>query len=86
MIVDVIGVSGVIIVVATYMLLQIDKIDAKGFWYSFLNAIGSVMILYSLTYNWNLASIIIEFFWIAISLFGLWKWNKTRNKVKKTES
>ncbi len=84
MIVDVIGVSGVIIVVATYMLLQIDKIDAKGFWYSFLNAIGSVMILYSLTYNWNLASIIIEFFWIAISLFGLWKWNKTRNKVKKT--
>jgi len=84
MIVDVIGVSGVIIVVATYMLLQIDKIDAKGFWYSFLNAIGSVMILYSLTYNWNLASIIIEFFWIAISLFGLWKWNKSRNKAKKT--
>lgn len=76
MIIDIIGVCGVFIVLVTYMLLQIDKIDAKGFWYSFLNAFGSVLILYSLTYNWNLASFIIEFFWIAISLFGLWKWYK----------
>lgn len=76
MIVDIIGVIGVTIVVATYMLLQIDKINAKGFWYSFLNAFGSLFIVYSLTYNWNLASFIIEFFWILISLYGLWKWYK----------
>ena len=82
MIVDIIGVCGVSIVVVTYMLLQIDKIDAKGFWYSFFNAFGSILILYSLTYNWNLASFIIEFFWIAISLFGLWKWyTKTTKKT-----
>lgn len=80
MIVDIIGVSGVSIVVVTYMLLQIDKINAKGFWYSFLNAFGSILILYSLTYNWNLASFIIEFFWIAISLFGLWKWYQKYHK------
>lgn len=74
MIVDIIGISGVIIVVITYLLLQIDRIDSKGFWYSFLNAFGSILILYSLTYNWNLASFFIEFFWIGISLYGLWKW------------
>ena len=80
MIVDTIGMFGVAIVVVTYFLLQIEKIDSKGFWYSFLNAFGSILILYSLTYNWNLASFFIEFFWIAISLFGLWKWYK-RKKV-----
>ena len=76
MMVDIIGVSGVGIIVVTYFLLQIDRMDSKGFWYSFLNAFGSLMILYSLMYNWNLASFVIEFFWILISLFGLWKWWK----------
>lgn len=80
MIVDTIGIFGVAIVVVTYFLLQIDRVDAKGFWYSFLNAFGSMLILYSLTYNWNLASFFIEFFWIAISIYGLWKWYK-RKKV-----
>ena len=74
MIINIIGVIGVIIIVFTYLLLQIDRINSKGFWFSFLNAFGSLMILYSLMYNWNLASFLIEFFWILISLFGLWKW------------
>jgi len=78
MIVDIIGVIGVAIVVVTYMLLQMEKMNPKGFWYSFLNAFGSLMILYSLMYNWNLASFVIEFFWILISLYGLWKWWKIK--------
>lgn len=80
MIVDIIGVSGVAIVLTTYFMLQLEKIDSKGFWFSFLNAFGSMLILYSLMYNWNLASFIIEFFWIGISLFGLWKWYRVKYK------
>ena len=81
MIINIIGVIGVIIIVFTYLLLQIDRINSKGFWFSFLNAFGSLMILYSLMYNWNLASFLIEFFWILISLFGLWKWfRSSKNK------
>lgn len=79
--VDVVGIVGVAIVVATYFLLQSEKIDSKGFMYSFLNAFGSLLIMYSLLYNWNLASFIIEFFWILISIYGLKKWyrNKKQN-------
>ncbi|MCK9473098.1 hypothetical protein [Sulfurimonas sp.] len=79
--VDVIGIVGVAIVVVTYFLLQSEKINSKGFLYSFANAFGSLLVLYSLLYNWNLASFIIEFFWILISLYGLKKWyrNKTQN-------
>jgi hypothetical protein len=78
--VDVVGLVGVVIVVITYFLLQSEKIDSKGFLYSFLNAVGSLLVVYSLLYNWNLASFILEFFWILISLYGLKKWY--RNKMK----
>ena len=79
--VDVVGIVGVVIVVITYFLLQSEKIDSNGFLYSFLNAVGSLLVVYSLLYNWNLASFILEFFWILISLYGLRKWyrNKMRN-------
>jgi len=73
---DLIGVFGVSFVLITYYLLQVEKIDAKGFWYSFLNLFGAVLIMYSLLYNWNLASVIIEIFWIAISVYGVWKYFK----------
>lgn len=73
---DVIGISGVVLVLLTYMLLQFDKIDSKGFWYSFINLMGAVLIMYSLFYTWNLASVIIEIFWIMISLYGLWRYSK----------
>ncbi|MCW8894284.1 MAG: hypothetical protein OQK48_03445 [Sulfurimonas sp.] len=75
-IIDTIGIIGVLIVLAAYFMLQSEKIDSKGFLYSFYNLFGSLLILYSLLYNWNLASFVIEFFWIAISLYGLWKWFK----------
>lgn len=79
--IDLVGIAGVAIVVATYFLLQSEKIDSKGFLYSFLNAFGSMLIMYSLLYNWNLASFVIEIFWILISLYGLKKWyiNKKKN-------
>lgn len=83
MIVDAIGVLGVGIVVVTYMLLQLEKVNPKGFLFSFLNAFGSLLILYSLTYNWNLASFLIEFFWIAISLYGIWKWYRRSKNFSK---
>ncbi|OHE19145.1 MAG: hypothetical protein A2525_02715 [Sulfurimonas sp. RIFOXYD12_FULL_36_11] len=76
--VDVVGIVGVVIVVITYFLLQSEKIDSKGFLYSFLNAVGSLLVVYSLLYNWNLASFILEFFWILISLYGLRKWYKNK--------
>lgn len=74
---DIIGIIGVIIILLTYFLLQIEKISFKSFWYSFLNLIGSVLLLISLIFNWNLPSVIIEIFWMSISLFGIYKFLKS---------
>lgn len=78
--VDAIGIVGVAMVLATYFLLQSEKIDSKGFLYSFLNFLGALLIVYSLLYSWNLASFIIEFVWILISLYGLRKWYRSKRQ------
>ena len=76
---DFIGVFGVGIIIITYFLLQIEKISSTSLKYSVLNIIGSSLIIFSLYFNWNMASFVIEFFWILISLYGVFKYFKKRN-------
>ena len=73
MFIDLIGIIGVVIIVATYFLLQIEKIRSDDLGYSLLNILGSVLILLSILQNWNLASFLIEIFWILISFIGVYK-------------
>ena len=68
---DLIGLTGVALLIVTYALLQLDKIDPKGFWYSFNNLLVAILVTVSLVYTPNLASIVIEVFWFPISLYGV---------------
>lgn len=68
---DIIGLIGVALLIVTYALLQIDKIDPKGFWYSFNNLLVAILVTVSLIYTPNIASIVIEVFWFLISLYGV---------------
>ena len=66
-----IGIFGVFLVLLAYFLLQSNIISNKEPRFSLLNLIGAILILYSLFYHWNLASVIIEIAWITISIQGL---------------
>jgi len=68
---DIIGLTGVALLIITYALLQLDRIDPKGFWYSFNNLVVAILVTVSLIYTPNLASIVIEIFWFLISLYGV---------------
>ena len=68
---DFIGLTGVALLIVTYALLQLDRIDPKGFWYSFNNLLVAILVTVSLVYTPNLASIVIEIFWFLISLYGV---------------
>ncbi|MFP5463271.1 MAG: CBU_0592 family membrane protein [Gammaproteobacteria bacterium] len=70
---DAVGNLGVLLVLASYLGLQLDRIDGQGVAYSACNAVGAVLLLVSLTVNFNLSSVIIEIFWLAISAVGLWR-------------
>ena len=76
---DLIGLTGVALLIVTYALLQLDKIDPKGFWYSFNNLLVAILVTVSLVYTPNLASIVIEIFWFLISLYGVIMFFKRRN-------
>ena len=76
---DIIGLCGVGLLITTYGLLQFDRIDPKGFWYSFNNMWVAILVTVSLVYNFNLASMVIELFWFMLSVIGLWKW-RLRNE------
>lgn len=73
---DVLGLVGVFVIVLAYILMQVDRMDPKGFIFSFLNTIGAVLILISLFYDWNLASFVMEVIWFSLSLYGTLKARK----------
>jgi hypothetical protein len=70
---DYVGIFGVILILICYFFIQINVLSVKGFYYSFLNLIGAICLLFSLLYHWNLASVIIEIAWMTISVFGIAK-------------
>lgn len=79
---DLIGLTGVGLLIITYALLQLDKIDPKGFWYSFNNLVVAILVTVSLIYTPNLASIVIEIFWFLISLYGVVMFFKRKDLTK----
>lgn len=77
---NVVGLVGVALVVITYLLLQLGRVRVEQLRYSLLNAIASVLVLVSLTAHWNLSSVVIEGFWLLISLYGCAKSVHTRRR------
>ncbi len=71
---DVIGTLGVAVIIITYVLLQIERVRSDQLIYSLLNAAGAALILVSLYFDFNLPSVVVEFFWLLISLFGIGKY------------
>jgi len=75
---DILGTLGVAIIILTYVLLQIERVRSDQLIYSLLNAIGASLILVSLYFDFNLPSVVVEFFWLLISLFGIGKYLSRR--------
>ena len=70
---DILGTLGVAIIILTYVLLQLERVISTQLIYSLLNAVGASLILISLYFDFNLPSVVVEFFWLVISLFGIGK-------------
>ena len=75
---DIIGITCTFLVVGAFFLLQLNKASATGLVYNMMNLTGAILLLISLCYNFNLASFVIEIFWIAASLIGLYKYIKAK--------
>lgn len=72
MLFDLIGMLGVAMILTTYTLIQLERIDARSVSYSLINALGAGLILVSLTVDFNLSAFVIESCWLLISIFGIY--------------
>ena len=71
---DFIGNVGVVVLMITYLMLQLNKLSSAGLAYSLLNAIGASLIIVSLLFDFNLSALLMEVFWILISLVGIYRY------------
>ncbi len=75
---NIIGISGISLIILAYFLLQTDRMKKTDPAYPVLNLLGAMLHIVSLCRFWNLASFVIEIFWIAISLYGIRKFQRDR--------
>jgi multidrug transporter EmrE-like cation transporter len=71
---DLIGNIGVVVLMITYLGLQLNKLSSDGLAYSLLNAIGASLVIVSLLFNFNLSALLMEVFWVLISLIGIYRY------------
>ena len=81
-----IGMLGTAMVVMAYFLMQVERVDPKSLSYNLINLIGAILLLISLWFHFNLASFVIEIFWIAASLIGLWKYWRRQSAADQSTS
>ena len=77
---DFVGFIGAIILMVAFLLLQLGRLSNNAIAYSVMNAVGASLIVFSLLFDFNLSAFIIEVFWIAISLLGLFRVLRTRRR------
>jgi hypothetical protein len=65
------GLVGAAIFVVVYFANQARWLDSRDWRFPAANLAGALLILVSLFAEWNLPSVVIEAFWAAISVYGL---------------
>jgi len=77
---DILGTIGVALIVITYILLQTERLRSEQLAYSVLNGIGAVLILVSLWFDPNLPSVVVESFWLVISVYGVVRYLRRKDE------
>jgi len=76
---DLVGSIGTLIVTAAYFATQMRYLNSDDILFPAANLIGSLFMVYSLVYAFNLASALMELFWILISIAGIINYLRRKN-------
>lgn len=66
-----VGLAGVLAYVTSYALLQLGRLSSEDRTYLLLNGAGSVLLLYSLTIDFNLAAFVAQVSWLIFTIVGV---------------
>jgi hypothetical protein len=67
------GIGGAGIVLLAYFLTQSGSLNAAHWLFPGLNLLGAALILFSLKFEPNWPSIVLETAWVFVSVYGLYK-------------
>lgn len=81
---DFVGNIGVVLLMIAYLMLQLNKLRSDGLAYSLLNAVGASLIVASLYVNFNLSALLMEIFWVLISLLGIYRYFRLKGLRSQT--
>jgi len=81
-ILEVIGIAGFALYVTNYALLTARVLNGNCVAYFLLNLLASGCVLVGLTHSFNLASALIQAFWVAMSLIGIAMRIKPRRRAQ----
>ena len=81
---DFVGNVGVVVLMIAYLMLQLNKLSSAGLAYSVLNAIGASLIIISLLYDFNFSALLMEVFWVLISLLGIYRYFRLKSLNSQT--
>jgi len=76
MIYEIIGWMGTVCVLGAYLLLTLNKIKADSKMYQLLNVLGSLALILNGFVHKAMPSVGVNFFWILIAFYGLYKSKK----------
>jgi hypothetical protein len=79
---DLLGNIGVLLLMAAYLLLQLNRLSSNSLKYSLLNLVGASLIIISLSANFNFSAFVIEVFWVLISLIGVLRYFHFQNRER----
>ena len=68
---DLAGLAGAAVFVCAYFANQQRWLRSEDWRYPAANLVGALLILVSLWFEWNSPSVVIEFFWALISIWGI---------------
>lgn len=80
---DWVGAIGVVTLLGTYLLLQLNRIAAQSLLYSQLNALGALLIMVSLSQDFNFSAFVMEASWFVISIIGAVVTLRTARRLRK---
>ena len=72
---NIIGNIGVISFLIAFFLLQKEVLTHNSLSYLSLNLAGSILLIYSLLFHWNMPAFLLEAAWAMISIYGIYKYH-----------
>lgn len=82
--IEIIGWAAAVIILASYILLSLGRLQARSYAYQWMNVVGASGFIVNSGYNGALPSAGLNIVWAAIGLFTLWGVWQARRAVPPT--